>query len=75
MQYAPTTDRLDDLAAELLTTPAHQQAGSPAAPKQAAEQFLNSQSDRFTPPPHLRDELYAQSQRLAKPVKQPSTML
>ncbi|MEQ4306196.1 hypothetical protein ABNF97_33245 [Plantactinospora sp. B6F1] len=74
-QYAPITDRLDDLAAELLTTPAYQQASSPAARKQAAEQFLISQSDGFSPPAHLRDELYARSQRLAKAVKQPSTLL
>lgn len=48
-QYTPITDRLDDFAAELLTTPAYQQASSPSARKQVAEQFLISQADGFSP--------------------------
>ncbi|WP_204015668.1 hypothetical protein [Micromonospora andamanensis] len=74
-QYASITDRLDGLAAELLTTPAYQQASSPAARKQVAEQFLISQADGFSPPAHLRDELYARSQRLLKTAKHPPALL
>jgi hypothetical protein len=59
-------DRLDELAAELLATPAWQQASSPAARKQAAGQFLVPHADGFSPTPLVRDELYARAQRLAK---------
>lgn len=39
-RYDQLEDRLDDLAAELLASPAYQRASSPAARKQAAERFL-----------------------------------
>ena len=58
--------RLDDLAAELLASPAWQQASSPAARKQAAGRFLVPHVDGFSPSPLVRDELYARAQRLAK---------
>lgn len=64
--YGQLEDRLDDLAAELLASPAWQQASSPAARKQAAGRFLIPRADGFSPPPLIRDELYARAQRLTK---------
>jgi hypothetical protein len=65
-RYDQLEDRFDDLAAELLATPAYQRASSPAARKQAAERFLIPHADGFFPPAQARDELYARAQRLAK---------
>ena len=64
--YDQLEDRLDDLAAELLASPAYQRASSPAARKQAAERFLIPHADGFFPPALIRDELYARAQKLAK---------
>ena len=64
--YGQIQDRLDGLAAELLASPAYQQASSPAARKQAAERFLIPHADGFSPPPLVRDELYARARRLPK---------
>ncbi len=64
--YDQLEDRLDELAAELLASPAYQRASSPAARKQAAERFLIPHADGFSPPTRVRDELYARAQRLAK---------
>ncbi len=65
-RYDQLEDRLDDLAAELLASPAYQRASSPAARKQAAERFLIPHADGFFPPALVRDELYARAQKLAK---------
>jgi hypothetical protein len=64
--YGQLEDRLDDLAAELVASPAWQQASSPAARRQAAGRFLIPHADGFGPPPLIRDELYARAQRIAK---------
>jgi hypothetical protein len=74
-QYAQITERLDDLAAELLASPAYQQASSPGARKQAAEQFLIPRADGFSPPAHIRDEMYARARDLAKAAKRHPTLL
>lgn len=66
VRYAEIMDRLDDLAALLLTNPQYQRASSPGARKQAAEQFLIPHADGFPPPALIRDELYARTQQLAK---------
>ena len=64
--YGQLEDRLDDLAAELVASPAWQQASSPAARRQAAGRFLIPHADGFGLPPLIRDELYARAQRIAK---------
>jgi hypothetical protein len=71
-QYAELTTRLDDLAAQLLTDVDFQRASSPGARKQAAEQFLISQADGFSPPAHVRDELYARAQKLSRAKSSPA---
>ncbi len=66
-RYDQLEGRLDDLAAELLASPAYQQASSAAARKRAAERFLIPRADGFSPPTSLvRDELHARAQKLAK---------
>lgn len=75
VQYAQITERLDSLAAELLTDPDYQHAGSVGGRKQVAEQFLAAHADGFAPPAHIRDELYARTQRLAKAAGRPATLL
>jgi hypothetical protein len=74
-RYDQLEDRLDDLAAELLATPAYQRASSPAARKQAAERFLAPHADGFFPPATTRDELYARAQKLAKAARAPASGL
>jgi hypothetical protein len=64
--YRPIKGQLDDIAAELLASPGWQQAAAAGARKKAAEQFLISRADGFFPPAFIRDELYAQAQRLFK---------
>lgn len=64
--YAQVSDQLDDLAVELLADPAYRQSSSAAARKRAAELFLIPRASGFSPPPLIRDELYARAQRLAK---------
>ena len=64
--YDQLEDRLDELAAELLTSPAYQRSSSPGARKQVTERFLIPHADGFFPPALTRDELYARAQRLAK---------
>lgn len=66
LAYQQIPAQLDDLAAELLASPAFQQASSAAARKQAAVQFLIPRADGFTPPVVIRDELYARATLLAK---------
>ncbi len=66
VQYDQLTERLDDLAGELLIDPVYQRAASAAARKQAAEQFLIPHADGFCPPGVVRDELYARAQQLSK---------
>jgi hypothetical protein len=46
--YRQLEDRLDDLAAELLASPAWQQASSPAVRRQAAGRFLIPHADGFS---------------------------
>ena len=65
-QYDQIEGQLDTLAAELLTSPAWQQARSAAARKQAAVRFLIPRADGFSPPALMRDELYARARDLAK---------
>jgi len=74
-RYDRLEDRLDDLAAELLASPAYQRASSPAARKQAAERFLIPHADGFFPPTPARDELYARAQKLAKAARAPASGL
>jgi hypothetical protein len=64
--YRTIQGQLGDLAAEFLASPGWQQAASAGARKKAAEQFLTSRADGFFPPAFIRDELYAQTQRLFK---------
>ena len=66
-RYEQLEGQLDDLAAELLASPAYQQASSAAARKKAAERFLITRADGFSPPTSLaRDELHARAHKLAK---------
>jgi hypothetical protein len=74
-RYDQLEERLDDLAAELLASPAYQRASSPAARKQAAERFLIPHADGFFPPALARDELYARAQKLAKAARAPASGL
>ncbi len=74
-RYDQLEDRLDDLAAELLASPAYQRASSSAARKQAAERFLIPHADGFFPPALARDELYARTQKLAKAARAPASGL
>jgi hypothetical protein len=64
--YHTIQGQLGDLAAEFLASPGWQQAASAGARKKAAEQYLASRADGFFPPTFIRDELYAQTQRLFK---------
>jgi hypothetical protein len=64
--YRTIQGQLGDLAAEFFVSPGWQQAASAGARKKAAEQFLTSRADGFFPPTFIRDELYAQTQRLFK---------
>ncbi|WP_028189004.1 hypothetical protein [Salinispora pacifica] len=65
-RYAELVTRLDELTPQLLTDATYQQASSPGARKQAAEQFLIPHGDGFPPPAYVRDELYARAQKLLK---------
>lgn len=67
--YGQLEDRLDELAAGLLATPAWQQASSPPARRQAAGRFLIALADGFAPPSSVREELYARARDLAKAAK------
>jgi hypothetical protein len=64
--YEQINGRLDELAAELLASPAYQQASSAVARKQAAVRLLIAHADGFSPPALVRDELHARAQRLRK---------
>lgn len=64
--YRPVKEHLESLAAEFLASPGWREAASAAARKKAAESFLSSRADGWCPPSFIRDELYAQAQRLAK---------
>ena len=64
--YRAIWDQLDDLAAEFLACDGWQHAASSGARKKAAEQFLVTRADGFYPPAHIREELYARTQRLSK---------
>lgn len=75
VQYAQLTERLDELATELLADPEYRRAGSPGGRKQVVEQFLVPRADGFAPPSHFRDELYARAQRRAKTTARPATLL
>ena len=72
--YGELEGRLDELAAELLASPAWQQASSPPARKQAAERFLLLHGDGFAPPPLIREELYARTRQLAKTARASSRL-
>jgi hypothetical protein len=64
--YTQVSNQLDDLAVELLADPGYRQSSSAAARKRATELFLIPRGGGFSPPPLIRDELYARAQRLAK---------
>lgn len=64
--YAPVRARIGDLAAEFLASPGWQEAASASLRKKAAEEFLIPLGDGFFPPTVVRDELYAQAQKIAK---------
>jgi len=69
-RYDQLEGQLDDLAAELVASPAYQQASSAAARKKAAERFLIPRAGGFRPPTSLvPDELHARAQKLAKEAK------
>ena len=69
-RYDQLEEQLGDLAAELLASPAYQQASSAAARKRAAERFLILRADGFSAPePLYREELHARAQQLAKAAK------
>jgi hypothetical protein len=68
------TPRLNELAAELVSSPDFQEASSAAARKLAAERFLIAAAGGFAPPAVVRDELYARAQRLAKNGSRAATM-
>jgi hypothetical protein len=71
-RYDQLEGRLDDLAAELLASPAYQQASSADARKKAAGRFLIPRADGFSPPTSLiRNELHARAQKLAKAARIP----
>jgi hypothetical protein len=70
--YAALADRLDELAAQLITTEPWRRASSPGALKQAAEQFLIPLADGFCPPALVRDELYAKAKAQAKTTRNPT---
>lgn len=69
-RYDQLEGQLGDLAAELLASPAYQQASSAAARKRAAERFLIPRADGFSAPePLIPEELHARAQQLAKAAK------
>jgi hypothetical protein len=75
-RYDRLEEQVDDLAAELLASPAYQRASSAAARKKAAERFLITRADGFSPPTSLvREELHARSQQLAKAARAPASGL
>jgi hypothetical protein len=60
-------DQLEEQVDELLASPAYQRASSAAARKKAAERFLITRADGFSPPTSLvREELHGRAQQLAK---------
>jgi len=66
-RYEQLEDQIDDLAAELLASPAYQQASSAAARKKAAARFLVPRADGLSAPnSDVPDELHARAQKLAK---------
>jgi hypothetical protein len=66
-RYDQLEDQLDDLAAELLASPAYQQASSAEARKKAAARFLIPHADGFSAPSSLiPNELHARAQKLIK---------
>jgi hypothetical protein len=59
-RYDQLEDQIDDLAAELLASPAYQQASSAAARKKAAARFLMPRADGLSPPnSEVPNELHA----------------
>jgi len=66
-RYDQLEGRLDDLAAELLASPAYRQASSADARRKAAERFLIPRADGFSPPTSLvPKELHARAQKLTR---------
>jgi hypothetical protein len=74
-QYDQIITQLDELAAEFLASPEYQQASSADARRHAAERFLIPRADGFRPPPLVRNELHARTQRLAKTARHPAAGL
>jgi hypothetical protein len=70
-----TDDRLDELAAQLLSSPDYQRASSSGTRRQVTERFLVAYADGLSGPAHIRDELYARSQQLAKTAKKSAGLL
>jgi hypothetical protein len=64
--HAGLTDRLDELAEALITTASWRLVTSPAARRQAAEQFLVTNGEGWAPSAVLRDELYARAKLLVR---------
>lgn len=58
----------------LLTDSTYQRAGSAAARKQAAERFLTTWADGWSPPTVAREELYARAQQRAKAATRPPAL-
>ena len=66
-RYDQLEDQIDDLAAELLASPAYQQASSAPAHKKAAARFLIPRADGLSAPnSDVPGELHARTQKLAK---------
>jgi hypothetical protein len=65
-QYERIEPQLDELSRELLASPDYQRASSPPTRRRIAGQFLIPRADGFSPPAHIREELYAKAQQLAK---------
>ncbi|MFF3870080.1 hypothetical protein [Micromonospora sp. NPDC001898] len=73
-RYADIDEHFDQLAADLLADSAYQRAGSAPARKQAAERFLTTWADGWSPPMVAREELHARAQRLAKAAVRPPAL-
>ncbi|WP_066948972.1 hypothetical protein [Microtetraspora fusca] len=65
-QYKQLTDRLDELADELVANPQYQQISSASARRQFAGEFLITKAEGFSAPAPVRDELHARAQHLAR---------
>lgn len=66
VRYAELSDRLDELAAELVTDPEYLARSSAAARKQVATRFLIARADGLSGPSYVREELHSKAMALLK---------